>query len=221
MQEVEKTLLAEFCKPRSDTRSRKATRNNTTKTVTHPEETQKQASKFRRTLTVSFSPPTRKTPRRKNACSLKKCETATTTTIRLRLQLRFPAKPLAKYPPALSNAHDNFPRKQETKPENHHRLTTHPQILRKQNHKQQQLLLLLQRDKKNSTKLCNNKSLHIGKAEKTPRPRPQVHHLAAIGAGSKQEKRKRKKTSGKREEDARTGIKKVGSSSEWGCLIRV
>jgi hypothetical protein len=46
-------------------------------------------------------------------------------------------------------------RKQETKPENHHRLTTHPRILRKQNHKQQ-LLLLLQSDKKNSTKLCDN-----------------------------------------------------------------
>jgi hypothetical protein len=104
-----------------------------------------------------LSPPTRKTLRRKNACSLKKCDTATTTTIRLRLQLRFPAKPLAKYPPASSNAHDNLliPRKQETKPENHHRLTTHPQILRKKNHKQL-LLLLLQRDKKNSTKLCDN-----------------------------------------------------------------
>jgi hypothetical protein len=139
-----------------------------------------------------LSPPKRKTLRRKSACSLKKCDTATTTTIRLRLQLRFTAKPLAKYPPASSNAHDNLliPHEQETKPENHHRLTTHPQILRKKNHKQE--LLLLQRDKKNSTKLCNNKSLRIGKAEKTPRPRPQVQHLQRMEQTGEEEQKKDK-----------------------------
>jgi hypothetical protein len=68
-QEVEKTLLAEFCKPRNDTRSRKATRNNTTKTVTHPEVAQKQASKFRRTLTVSFSPHAQNTEVKKRLFS--------------------------------------------------------------------------------------------------------------------------------------------------------
>jgi hypothetical protein len=46
-------------------------------------------------------------------------------------------------------------------------------------------------------------------------------HFVTTTKLCKQKKRKRKKTSGKREEDARTGMKKVGSSSEWGCLIRV